>query len=479
VPGAGAHPSGTLPPMTDRPLRVRFAPSPTGYFHVGGARTALWNWILAVQSGGTFVLRIEDTDIERNRPEWTAGILESLRWLGIEWHEGPYFQSERGHLHTEAADRLVAEGRAYYCDCTREQVEARSGATAGYDRHCRSRGLTRGPGRALRFATPLTGTTTVVDLVRGEPTFDNALIEDFVLVRGNGTPMFLLANVVDDLSMGITHVIRGEEHLPNTPKALLLWAALGGGEPPVFAHVPVLVNEARQKLSKRRDKVALESYRDEGYLRDALRNYLMCLGWAPKGDVEIVPWEQILEEFRIADVTSSPAFFDVKKLQAFNGEYIRALPPEEFVAACRPWVEGPDTPWPAGAFDAEAFRAMAPHVQERVRVLAEVPQYVDFLFCASPPDDPAAWQKVMTTATAAAVLDGALAALASVAWGADALKEAVAAVGEAAGLKLAKAQAPVRVAVTGRTVGPPLFESLEVLGRERTLERLREARARL
>jgi len=465
--------------MDDRPLRVRFAPSPTGYFHVGGARTALWNWILAVQSGGTFVLRIEDTDTERNRPEWTEGILESLRWLGIEWQEGPYFQSEREHLYAAAARKLLAEGRAYYCDCTREQVEARAGANAGYDRHCRERGLEAGPGRALRFATPLEGTTTVVDLVRGEPTFENALIEDFVLVRGNGTAMFLLANVVDDLDMGITHVVRGEEHLPNTPKALLLWDALGGGRPPVFAHVPVLVNEARQKLSKRRDKVALESYRDEGYLRDALRNYLMCLGWAPKGDVEIVPWEQILAEFAIADVTSSPAFFDVKKLQAFNGEYIRALPAHEFVAACAPWLERPGVPWPAEAFDPEVFRAMAPLVQERVKVLSEVPGYVDFLFCAEVPEDPASWEKAMGTPTAPAVLDAAIAAFESVPWEAEALKEAVIAAGESVELKLAKAQAPVRVAVTGRTVGPPLFESLEVLGRERTLARLLEARARL
>lgn len=478
MPGAGAHPSGTLGAMDDRPLRVRFAPSPTGYFHVGGARTALWNWILAVQAGGTFVLRIEDTDTERNRPEWTEGILESLRWLGIEWHEGPYFQSEREHLYAAAAERLLADGAAYYCDCTREQVDARSGTNSGYDRHCRERGLPAGPGRALRFATPLEGTTTVVDLVRGEPTFDNALIEDFVLVRGNGKAMFLLANVVDDLDMGITHVVRGEEHLPNTPKALLLWAALGGGSPPVFAHVPVLVNEARQKLSKRRDKVALESYREEGYLRDAMRNYLMCLGWAPKGDVEIVPWEQILREFSITDVTSSPAFFDVKKLQAFNGTYIRELSSEDFAAACAPWL-GAAAPWPPEAFDAAAFRAMAPLVQERVRVLSEVPQHVDFLFLDDAPEDPASWEKVMGAPAAVAVLDGALVTLADVAWEAEALKDAVTAVGEAVGLKLAKAQAPVRVAVTGRTVGPPLFESLEVLGRERTLRRLREARARL
>ena len=318
-------------------MRVRFAPSPTGYFHVGGARTALYNLIFARQHHGTFVLRIEDTDTERNRPEWTEGILTALRWIGVEWDEGPYFQSERTDRHQEAARLLYGTGRAYYCDCTREQVEARTKgqASPGYDGHCRERGLGPGEGRALRFRTPREGSTTVVDLIRGTPSFENRTIEDFVVQRGNGTAMFLLANVVDDMDMGITHVIRGEEHLPNTPKALLLWEALGGGELPVFAHVPVLVNDKRQKLSKRRDKVALEDYRAEGYLAEAMRNYLMLLGWAPKGDDEIVPWSVIEDQFRLEDVVPSPAFFDVKKLTAFNGEYIRGLTPESFVEASR------------------------------------------------------------------------------------------------------------------------------------------------
>src|SRR6476469_831717 len=319
--------------MTDRPLRLRFAPSPTAFFHVGGAHTALYNRILTTQHGGTLILRIEDTDAERNRPEWTQGILDALRWIGAEWDEGPYFQSERAPLHRDAAARLYADGAAYYCDCTREQVEARTkgNATPGYDGFCRDRGLEPGPGRARRFRTPREGTTTVVDLIRGTPTFENRLIEDFVIQRGDGSATFILANVVDDMDLKVSHVVRGEEHLPNTPKAQLLWEALGGGEPPVWAHVPVLVNEKRQKLSKRRDKVALESYRDEGYLADAMRNYLMTLGWAPPGDREIVPWAVIEEQFRLEDVVPSPAFFDVKKLTAFNGEYLRQLSPEQFV----------------------------------------------------------------------------------------------------------------------------------------------------
>lgn len=462
-------------------MRLRFAPSPTGYFHVGGARTALYNRILATQHGGVLILRIEDTDAERNRPEWTQGILDALRWIGAEWDEGPYFQSERAAIHRDAADRLYADGVAYYCDCTREQVEARTkgNATPGYDGFCRDRGLGPEPGRALRFRTPREGTTTVVDLIRGTPTFENRLIEDFVIQRGDGSATFILANVVDDMDLKVSHVVRGEEHLPNTPKAQLLWTALGGGEPPMWAHVPVLVNEKRQKLSKRRDKVALESYRDEGYLDTAMRNYLLTLGWAPPGDREIVPWEVILDTFRLEDVNSAPAFFDEKKLLAFNDEYMRALPTAEFVAACEPWLTAPIAPWPPERYDAAVFERLAPLVQERCKVLGAVPSYVDFVFLDEAPDDPASWTKAMT-ADAAALLDEVIAAYSALPdWSAPALKETLEAIGTARGLKLAKAQAPVRVATMGRTVGLPLFESLQVLGRDRTLDRLQAARGRL
>jgi glutamyl-tRNA synthetase len=465
--------------MSQRPFRVRFAPSPTGFFHVGGARTALYNRIVANRAGGTFVLRVEDTDAERNRPEWTQGILDAMRWIGAEWDEGPYLQSERADLYQAAAAKLLADGAAYYCDCTRDALLARTGdPNRGYDGYCRDRGLGPAPGRALRFRTPDEGTTQVVDLIRGEPSFDNALLEDFVVVRGNGQAIFLLANVVDDIDMAISHVIRGEEHLPNTPKAQLLWDALGGGEPPVWAHVPVLVNEKRQKLSKRRDRVALEQYRDEGYLADAMRNYLMTLGWAPAGDSEIVPWSVIEETFRLEDVNSSPAFFDLKKLAAFNGEYVRAMTVDEFVTAARPWLDGDRAPWPAERFDEQAFRAMAPLVQERVTTLAEVPDYVDFLFLDEAPIDDASWQRAMK-ADAQAILSEVAAEYTTVDWSAEALKAALDAVGQRHGLKLAKAQAPVRVAVTGRTVGPPLFESLVQIGRERTLARLRTAVERM
>jgi glutamyl-tRNA synthetase len=289
--------------------------------------------------------------------------------------------------------------------------------------------------------------------------------------------LFLLANVVDDILQRITHVIRAEEHLPNTPKQQLLWEALGQA-PPVWAHVPIIVNEKRQKLSKRRDKVALESYRDEGYLAPAMRNYLMLLGWAPAGDREIVPWQVIEGEFRLEDVNPSPAFFDEKKLRAFNGEYVRALPVTEFVTACGPWLAAPHAPWSPSQFDPDAFAALAPLAQSRVAVLSEITALVDFLFRPEPVHDEASWAKAMT-GPAPDLLRAALAGYADAPWQAEELKARLEAVGAERGLKLGKAQAPVRVAVTGRTVGLPLFESLAVLGRERTLARLEAALARL
>jgi glutamyl-tRNA synthetase len=454
-------------------------------FHVGGARSALQNWIFAKQHGGVFVLRIEDTDVARNRPEWIEGILAALDWVGIRrgTYEGPYFQSANAAEHRAAAQRLHAAGRAYYCDCTREVIQARTGSQyAGYDGFCRDRGLEPAPGRALRFRTPDEGETRVVDLIRGEPTFDNALIEDFVIARGDGSPVFLLANVVDDMTQGITHVIRAEEHLPNTPKQQLLWEALGV-KPPMWAHVPVVVNEKRQKLSKRRDKVALEAYRDEGYLPDAMRNYLMLLGWAPSGDREIVPWPVIEEEFRLEEVNPSPAFFDERKLRAFNGDYIRALSAAEFVAACQPWLTGTETipppPWRPEVFDPAVFAAAAPLAQTRIAVLSEIVPNVEFFFLDSPLIDEAAWAKAMKEGSAE-LLDEVIAAFEALSsWDAASLKATLEEVGARRGLRLGKAQAPVRVAVTGRTVGLPLFESLELLGADRTLTRLQAARIRL
>lgn len=455
--------------MTD--IRVRFAPSPTGMFHVGGARTALFNWALAEQTGGRFVLRVEDTDATRNRPEWTEGIISALDWIGVNGghpaFEGPYFQSAYEPQHREAVAKLLADGKAYHCDCTRETLVARTGSEhKGYDGFCRERGLTEG---AVRFRTPDEGVTVVEDVIRGRVEFPNDAQEDFVIARTDGSPLYVLANAVDDITQNITHVVRGEEHLGNAQRQQLLWPALGA-TPPVWAHLPVIVNEQRKKLSKRRDKVALEDYRAEGYLAEAMVNYLMLLGWGPGDDREIMPWSEMMPLFRLEDVNSSSAFFDEKKLRAFNGEYIRALPSEIFELRCAEYLD-PD-------WDRETFGKVAGLAQTRLTVLSEIVPNVDFLFLEEPVFDQASWDKAMKNSPVQ-ILGGYLARLETVSWDPESLKIALEEVGAEHGLKLGKAQAPVRVAITGRTVGLPLFESIEVLGRERSQERLRAALARL
>jgi glutamyl-tRNA synthetase len=471
--------------MTDassRPPRFRIAPSPTGFFHVGGARTALYNWALAKRLGGTFVLRIEDTDAERNRPEWTQGIIDALAWIGIgaddPTFEGPYLQSAAADQHVAAAHRLYESGAAYWCDMTPDQVQERAKAEGvqGYAGWSRDRGLTPAPGRVLRFRVPA-GTTLVSDLVRGEVSFDNALVEDFVLLRSNGSPMFLLANVVDDVEMRISHVIRAEEHLPNTPKQQMLWEALGH-ESPVWAHVPLLVNEQRKKISKRRDKVALEQYRDDGIVAPAMVNYLMTLGWSP-GDTEIVPWAQMVADFRLEDVNSSPAFFDIKKLIAFNKTYLQAMTLQEFASAAKPWIDRWIAEHPTATWDGDRFLAMASMVQPRADTLADAPKVVDFLFLPEPELDEEAAAKALAAEHGREVLAASIEAFETCGWRSDALLAAFEAVAGSFGLKMGKAQATVRIAVTGRTSGPPLFESLEALGRDETLRRLRALAERM
>jgi len=476
--------------------RVRFAPSPTGYFHVGSARTSLFNWLFARQSGGTFILRIEDTDTERNREEWHQGIVTAMAWLGLDFDEGPFLQSELLADHVAAAEALLANGYLYACDCTREEIDERikGNAKPGYDGHCRDRGVERSPTTALRFRVPDEGTTVVHDIIRGDVEFPHDSYEDFIVVKSNGAVLYPLANAVDDRSMGITHVIRGEDLLPTTPKQVMMWEALNRCEGvdvvdhPKYAHLPMLVNEQRKKLSKRKDPVAVESYRDQGYLPEAFVNYLALLGWSPRGDVEIVPRATLVEQFRLEDVSHSPAFFDVKKLTHMNGEYIRALSTEAFVEACAPWVapwtsewrpSDREVAWTEERFDATTFARIAPLVQERVSTLGEVPDMIGFFFGDVAMDE-AAFEKVIgSDETAQSLLRLAHEAFASLEWAASALHESVQQLGEAFGLALRKSQAPIRLAVTGTTVGPPLFESLEILGRDETLRRLDAALSRI
>ena len=440
---------------------MRFAPSPTGFLHVGSARTALFNWIYARSVGGRMLLRIEDTDEARNQPEVVDLIYDLLRWLGIDWDEEPVFQSERRERHREAVESLLACGAAYLCDADNQPVA----------------GTTLRPGLAARFRMPAGRTVTFQDVVRGDVSFASDDLEDFVVWRSAGAATFLLANAVDDVDMGVTHAIRGEDLLSGVPKVVLLLEALGA-RAPVYAHLPLLVNAGRKKLSKRRDDVSLGDYRARGYLPEAMANHLALLGWGPTDDVEIRPMSEIVEQFRLEDVNRAPAFFDTKKLDHFNGTYIRALSTEEYLRRSEPWL-GDAAPWPAERTRPDVLAALAPVVQEKVRTLGDIGRYVDWLFLEDPPTDPESWSKAMGAPAAPAVLDDAIATFAEVDWTAEATHAAALELAERHGMRLGKAQAPIRVAITGRTVGPPLFESMVLLDRHEVLRRLRAARDRL
>lgn len=451
-------------------VRVRFSPAPTGYLHVGSARSALFNWLYARRTGGTFILRIEDTDTDRSQPELIENIRESLRWLGMEWDE-EYLQSDRFDQYLAAVDGFLERGQAYYCDCSQDEVRARVGEHGGYDGYCRDRGVTRpadgSGGVVVRFRTPDEGITGYDDLIRGRVEFENSTLEDFVIVRSNGVPMFHVANAYDDFDMGITHVVRGEDLVNTVPRVLLLLEALGAPEPPKYAHLPLIVNEQRKKLSKRRDDVSVGDYTARGYLPEAFRNYLITLGWGAKDDIEIRPIEEIIERFDLTDINKAPAFFDVKKLDHFNGEYIRMLDLDTFVESTLPY---------AGDIDPGLYRRLASFVQERVRRYDEIPALVDWVYGDAPEPDEKDWRKVMGKDQVPEVLDLVIKRLESADWEPQALTDAVLGAGEELGTK---SQLPVRLAVTGRRSGLPLFEPMAEMERDLVLERLRKARAQL
>ncbi len=457
--------------------RVRFAPSPTGYFHVGSARTALFNWLYARRHQGTFILRIEDTDKERGKEEWTEGILSALDWLGLHYDEGPYHQSERTSLYNEALSKLWDAGFLYACNCTREEVleRTRNNQTPGYDGHCRDLGYSRS-GHALRFKVPRSGLTAVTDVIRGNVDFPHQAMEDFVVAKSDGSPLFVLANVVDDIDMDITHVIRGEDLLPSTPKAILIWKALQGEDAnlPVFAHLPMLVNEKRQKLSKRRDPVALESYRLKGYIPDAFCNYLALLGWSHPSGKEIMKIDEIISTFSLEDVNHSPAFFDVVKMTHINGEYIRSMSTADFIDVSSKWLEEAEAPWSRDRFDMSIYTRIAGLIQERVATLSEIIPMIDFFLLDMPIYDDNAVSVLDGNPEAIHLLETALERFSGCDWETDVLHEQTATIAAEYDLKLSKAQAPIRLAVTGKKVGPPLFESMSILGREKVLQRLQE-----
>ncbi len=442
--------------MTNQDIRCRFAPSPTGYLHVGSARTALFNWLFARSVGGTFVLRIEDTDGDRNRPELIEVIFDELRWLGIDWDEGPFYQSDARDRHRQVVTDLLVAGRAYLEDSDKNLVES----TELLDAH------------AVRYRVPKDQTVTFNDAVRGEVSFETNDLEDFVVWRSNGTPTFLLANAVDDADMGITHAIRGEDLLSTTPKVQLLMHEIGA-TPPTYGHLPLLVNEQRKKLSKRRDDVSIADYRTRGYLPEAMVNYLALLGWGPDDDIEIRPIAEIVAKFDLSRVNKAAAFFDLKKLDHFSATYIQNLATDAFVAQAMPYLQADDR-WPAEAVDSALVSEFAPEVQKRVAKLSEVPDWYDWIFLDTVEIEEKALAKGLQKAKSAdQVLDGVIAAFADCPWDEDVLNQTVRDVGDALGVKSA---GPVRVAVTGKMGGIPLYGPLVRLGREKTIDRLRAAR---
>ncbi|MEU1666656.1 glutamate--tRNA ligase [Streptomyces sparsogenes] len=485
------------------PVRVRFCPSPTGNPHVGLVRTALFNWAFARHHGGTLVFRIEDTDAARDSEESYRQLLDAMRWLGLDWDEGPevggphapYRQSQRMDLYRDVADRLLAGGHAYRCYCTAEELEQRreearaAGRPSGYDGKCRTltaeqRAAYEAEGRSsiVRFRMP-DEPITFTDLVRGELTFTPENVTDYGIVRANGAPLYTLVNPVDDALMEITHVLRGEDLLSSTPRQIALYRALaeigvGNGTVPAFGHLPYVMGEGNKKLSKRDPQSSLNLYRERGFLREGLLNYLSLLGWSLAPDRDVFTLDEMVAAFEIGDVNANPARFDLKKAEAINADHIRRLDVKAFIEACEPWLKAPHAPWTPESFDAAAFAALAPLAQTRLTVLSDITANVDFLFLDEPVEDEASWAKAMKPG-ADALLASVRPRLAEADWDAETLKAAVLAAGEEHGLKLGKAQAPVRVAVTGRTVGLPLFESLEVLGRERTLARIDAALAKL
>ncbi|WP_456431621.1 glutamate--tRNA ligase, partial [Thermosulfuriphilus sp.] len=323
-------------------VKTRFPPSPTGHLHIGGARTALFNWLFARHHGGSFVLRFEDTDRERSRPEYAQAIREAMEWLGLNWDEGPYYQSQRLELYREHIERLVAEGKAYWCRCSPEELEAKrekalaEGRKPKYDGACRDLGLGPGPGRVVRFRIPPTGSTVVEDLIRGPVAFDHQELDDFIILRSDGIPTYHFAVVIDDMTMGITHVIRGDDHLNNTPKHILLFEALGASVPR-FAHVPMILGPDRTRLSKRHGAMSVLAYREAGYLPQALINYLVRLGWS-YGDQEIFSLEELIEKFSLENIGRSAAVFNPDKLLWLNAHYIKEESVESLARLVRPFL---------------------------------------------------------------------------------------------------------------------------------------------
>jgi glutamyl-tRNA synthetase len=465
------------------------APSPTGNLHVGTARAALYNWLYARHADGTFIVRIDDTDLERSTQEFEEEILSSFRWLGLDWDEGvgvggphgTYRQSDRLGHYAGVAQDLVSSGHAYYDDRSTHELEElrrRAQVEGKHPGHYVRRPERIAESGVVRLSVPQDAAVEFRDLIRGDLSFAPADIDDFVILRSNGTPTYHLASTVDDIDYEISHVARGEDLLPSTPKHILLTRAVGQAEP-IYAHLPLLFGTDGKKLSKRHGATALSEYRDAGFLPEAVFNYLAILGWSPDGDTTIFSREDAVKTFDLVDVSKNPAAFDPEKLAWMNGEYIRAMDTAVFSDLVRPHVESA-LGRPLDRDEWEVFGAVAPLVQERTKLLPEAGSQVVFLFADFASYDDASWAKVMTSDEVTDVLQAGVKAISEVdPWDVKSVESALRAIPEDLGIGAGKAFQPLRVAVTGSSVSPPLFESIAALGREKTLQRLERARQEL
>ena len=482
------------------PVRVRYAPSPTGFPHVGNIRTALFNWLFARHSGGKFIVRIEDTDVARTVPGAVEAILDSLRWLGMDWDEGPevdgghapYYQSKRLPVYQEVAERLVKDGYAYYCYCSSERLEAmraeqqRQKLPPGYDRFCRclteadhAQKRTEGIKPVVRFKTPLDGQTSFQDILRGEVTFENKTIDDFVLLKSDGYPTYHLANVIDDHLMEISHVLRAEEWLSSTPRHTMLYNALGY-EPPQFAHLPMILGPDRSKLSKRHGATALTEYREQGYLPETMLNFLALLGWSLDEKTELFSREELISNFSLERVSRTAAIFNREKLEWMNGVYIRNLSLDEFVKRVIPFLERDLPPELERPLDKEYVKNIAPLIKERAKTLAEVTDLTRFFWEESLAYTPESL--LIKGSNRQFTLDAYLQAqniIEITPFNTAGLEKEFRDLADKLGLKPGQLFSSLRIAMTGRTVSPPLFETMEVLGQERVRNHIQEALAKL
>ncbi len=478
--------------MSEVKVRVRFAPSPTGYPHVGNIRTALFNWLFARHNGGVFILRIEDTDRERMVEGAVEAIVDSLHWLGLDWDEGPHFQSQRLALYHEVAQELVKLDAAYYCYCSPERLRSvreeqmKRKQPPGYDRHCRN--LTRsqrdefesrGIVPVVRFKTPLEGQTIFQDLLRGEVVFQNSTLDDFVLLKSDGYPTYHLANIVDDHFMEVSHVLRADEWLSSTPRHVLLYQALGW-EPPKFAHLPMILGPDRSKLSKRHGATSITEYMEAGYLPEAMFNFLALLGWSLDDKTELMDKDTIIKHFSLERISKNPAVFNREKLDWMNGVYIRSLSLAEFTRRALPFLKKGLPSEVSSLLDESYVSRVMPLIQDRARTLGEVAQLTEFFFVEELEYDSKLLVEKLSPAQAGSSLRVTLVHLEELAaWDAQSLEKLLRPLAEELRLKTSVYFGLLRVAVTGRTAAPPLFQTMEVLGKERCLRRLKSALARV